>query len=368
MNTRSTLVFLSFATLTGGLVATSSVAGCRGSSDGFGAGGTTTSSSSSNTTSGTGGSSGIKTVTIQQMTDETRLDHIGPGVGVQVKGAVAMSIKFKVSQSKSGACLWGVFLSAPGLTTTGANTGVLALSEGTAAVAPDGGTSAYCPVLQAGQHAGDAFPDDIQPGDIVDVIGKTDLYVPTACSVPEAGVGYSNVAAIQFSTVTVVNRTGTGPVPAPYKRSATDLTTLAAGADTTWLNAWGSVLVEADDVTSELASDGLTDNYGHMILNWGTNGGIEVGDALYYVGIEHYIDICYYGPKYSKEPPINFAAVRGFVYLDYCNWSLAPRDKCHDLNPASIDCLGVSDAGADANPALVCTHEPTDFTPATDGG
>ena len=130
---------------------------------------------------------------------------LGTGVHVKVVGAVAMSHKFLVSQSKStGSCLWGVFLSAPGLTTTAANTGILAVSYGTDAVTNEAG-SAFCPVPPL-DPAGDMFPDDVAPGDVLDVIGKTDAYAPSACGT------MGNPAAtpqVQLSSVCQVTKTGT---------------------------------------------------------------------------------------------------------------------------------------------------------------
>ena len=44
------------------------------------------------------------------------------------------------------------------------------------------------------------------------------------------------------------------------------------------------------------------------------------------------------GPKFGY--PTVFRAITGLVYLDYCTWSLAPRNKCTDFDPSSEDCSG----------------------------
>jgi hypothetical protein len=320
-----------------------------------------------------------KLVTIPEITNSNDPNHVGSAVAVTVQGAVVMSKKFLVSKSKStGSCLWGVFLSAPGITETAAYSGILALGYGTPASVADGGTTAYCPVYQAGMPAGDAFPDDIAPGDIVDVTGETDAYIYAGCTAPDAGVGYSSVPSIQLNKVTAVTRhTEKATPPTAHALSASDVSALAAGSDPDWLNQWGSVRVTLDNVTAESQGGLLTDNYGHMLLQAGQNG-IQVGDSIYYVGYLKSTDACSSGPTFPTPPPINFTSITGFVYLDYCNWGLEPSNKCHDLVPPSADCAnyvpppsdaGVSDAGdsdagasdagtgaSDAGGPLVCSQ------------
>jgi hypothetical protein len=315
-------------------------------------------------------------VSIEQITDPMATGHVGPKTPIKVVGAIAMSIKFLVSKGASGSCLWGVFLSSLNTTETGPNTGILAVSFGSMAVAKGGG-KAYCPTIEAGMPAGDAFPDDIKPGDIVDVVGQSDSYIPTTCTSADAGLGASMIPGIQISKVTQVTRTGTGAtLPTPHKLTTSDLQTLSAGSDVSWLNQWGNVLVEADMVAAKDQGGSLTDNYGHMLLDVGTNG-IQVGDKLYYVGYVKATDVCYAGPYYSSMPTpdagLPFNSITGFVYLDYCSWSIAPRNQCFDLNPPSQDCASVveadagpDDAGGDdggdagdaagPNSATVCLH------------
>jgi hypothetical protein len=106
------------------------------------AGGSTSSSSSS----GVGG--GAPCEGVEATISDVTTGVVGPGVKVQVTGAVAMSQKFLVSKgSSSGSCLWGVFVSAPNLTETAPNSGMLVLDYGFNAEIDDGGTDAYCPRL-----------------------------------------------------------------------------------------------------------------------------------------------------------------------------------------------------------------------------
>jgi hypothetical protein len=359
----SVMVFIGASTLTTALVVGSGAAGCRSESDGGGSGafGTTT-TPTTGSTGGSGGSATALEVSIQQITDSTAPGHVGPKTLVKVAGSVAMSKKFLVSKGSSGSCLWGVFLSAPSITTTGPNTGMLALSYGTPATASSGG-KAYCPTIEANQPAGDAFPDDVSPGDVLDVMGMTDSYIPSTCSGPDAGPGASMIPGIQLTKITQVTRgTSKAPLPTPAVLSASDVTTLAGGANPNWFNQWGNVKIEIQNVTAMPYQGMLTDTYGHLFL---TNG-IQVGDKLYYVGYVKAGDACYSGPTFPTMNQV-FESVSGFVYLDYCTWDLVPSDKCHDLQPPSADCVNANagaDAGADADasadasvdPSVVCTH------------
>jgi hypothetical protein len=363
MKTRSSMIFLGTIGLTFALGLGSGIQGCRPDMGGFGG------SATGATTSGTGGMSAGGVVTIRQITDMGATGHVGPKTPVTVMGAVAMSPKFLVSHStQSNTCLWGVFLSDYGLSETMGYTGILAVSYGTLASAVDGGKP-YCPdilphslsagaPIGPGDPAGDAFPDDTQPGDVLDVIGTTDVYIPTTCTTSDAGPGASMIPGIQLSKVTKVTRHGTTTPPKPhvFPGNGPDIVSLAAGNDPAWLAQWGNVRVEFDNVTVASQGGMLTDKYGHMLLQITGQYGIQVGDKLYYDGLAKYTDDCHAGPTYPTVPPFPLTSVTGFVYLDFCNWSLAPSSKCSDLNPPSIDCQSYADAGPDADPSVYCTH------------
>jgi hypothetical protein len=64
---------------------------------------------------------------------------------------------------------------------------------------------------------------------------------------------------------------------------------------------------------------------------------LEVHDKIYY------FDLSGAGPAVSSKGPkfgfpMQFRAITGLVFLDYCTWSLAPRNKCSDFDPPSEDC------------------------------
>jgi hypothetical protein len=378
MKSSSTLVFFGSIALTGATVLGSSLPGCRSDNGSNGGSGTT----SSHTGTGGGSTSDsptpAKVVTIQAINNPSDPNHVGPAVEVTVQGAVVMSNKFLVSHSKTtGSCLWGVFLSAPTISTTAPYTGVLALAYGTNASVTDGGTTAYCPVYQAGMTAGDVFPDTIAPGDVVDVTGTTDSYITSSCTAADAAAGSSMVPSVQLNKVSAVSvHTEKANLPTPYKLTPSDMASLAAGLDSSWLDQWGGVRVELDNVTVESQGGSLTDEYGHMLINSelfdGGANGIQVGDSVYYVGYIKATDVCAAGPVFPTAPPIAFNSITGFVYLDFCNWGIQPSNKCHDLVPPSDDCAnyvpppsdagaggdaGASDAGlSDAGAPLICSE------------
>jgi hypothetical protein len=280
--------------------------------------------------------------TIDQVAKGMNNGGLGTGIKVKVSGAIAMSHKFLVSQSKTtGSCLWGVFLSMPGISTTAAYSGVLAVSYGTDAVTNEAG-SAYCPVPPL-DPAGDAFPDDVQPGDVLDVIGKTDAYAPSSCGMPP------NPAAnpqVQLSNVCSATKMGTAAVPAPAT-SGFDLMKIV-GNDATEVAKWSGVKIDIGSATTVpqnacscstpppncMAS--LTDCYGNMYLA-GSN--LEITDKIYYQGLlsKSFMKTCHEGPTYAT-PTVAFTDVQGFISLDFCTWEIFPNDKCSDLTPGGTDC------------------------------
>lgn len=359
MSRRTTLFFIASTTLTCALVAASSMTGCQtGTGTGTGATGGTggegasaststtgsmststgsgTSSTSTGTTSSSGGTGGAApTVTIQDITTGV----IGPKVPVSVKGVVAMSQKFLVSKSNStGSCLWGIYVSAPGLTETAANTGVLVVSYGTPASIADGGTKAFCPIV--GQApCGDGIPDDVAIGDVLDIAGKTDKFLSTSCTKPtDASVGQIQISNVLPNGAV---KTGTATPPTPHLLSDAEITQLASPSDTDFHDKWAGVKVRIANVTSTPQSGadggtGITDQYGHIVL---MGSGLYVGDKNYYQGLLAQTDICHKGPVYANTAT-TFTRIDGFSYLDFCTWSLEPDNRCLDFAPPSDDCAG----------------------------
>lgn len=350
---RGTLFVLGTGTLTFVLAAASGITGCQSGTNTTGIGGSgtggdssttgtnTTSTSGTNTTSSSSGTSSSssgtggapQTVTIQDITKGT----IGPKIPVEVKGVVAMSHKFLVSQSKStGSCLWGVFISAPGLTETAPNSGILALSYGTPATIPDGGDKAFCPVIQKGDPAGDGFPDDVKPGDVLDIQGKTDSFIQSACGTQP---GDSTVPQVQLANVIKATKTGTAAVPASHMLTTMELVDAAGQTSSAFYKQWGGVKVRTGGTPEVVTPDGgaptIVGDFGRITLK---EAGLIVGDKVYYQGLlNSLMDPCHSAPKYADNN-VTFTKVDGFIYLDFCTWGLQPENRCVDLAPPSDDC------------------------------
>lgn len=315
--------------------------GATGSAGETGGGGTDTGTGMSTSTgqptggsTSSGGSMGTA-VTIKDVTTGV----VGPGVKVKLTGVVAMSQKFLVSKGSSGSCLWGVFVSDPGLKETAPNTGSMVLSYGTNASVPQGGTTAFCPKLGI-DPIGDKIPDDTKPGDVLDVSGETAYFLLSQCATQMGG---STVAQYQIAKSTVT-KTGTAPVPAAHVMTAAELDQLASPSDKDFHNKWGGVKVKITDVayTPQMVKDPKTGNMVPSVIDGFGNivtqaGGLKVGDHLYYRGYSKDKNFCYNGPSYSAPFPEKFTSIEGFSYLDFCSWSIQPNDKCADIAPASTD-------------------------------
>lgn len=370
------MMFLGMSVATGMLAVWSSLAGCQGdtsSSTGdttgtggsggseqttttganVGGAGSTSTASSMTTTSGTSSSSGTGGSAATATISDISTNKVGPGIEVKLTGVVAMSQKFLVSKGSSGSCLWGIFISDPGLTETKANSGILAVSYGVnASIVGDGGT-ALCPKLGS-ETIGDAFPDDTKPGDVLDIVGETSYFLLSQCATEPNG---STVAQYQISKIKPGNavKTGTAPVPAAHKLTAAELVQLSAPGDKAFHDKWGGVKVEIDNVVSEALDNAgtpsITNKYGQMLVHDVANVAptaadkVQVGDKLYF---RAYLksDFCHTGPVYPL-PVTTFTAIEGFHYLDFCTWSVQPNNKCDDLSPPSPDakdCNSMSNA------------------------
>ena len=361
------MMFLGLSAVTGMLAVWSSLAGCQSettSSSGEttsagGTGGSVSSSSSSSTSTGNSAGGASMTTSGSSMTtgsstssggpnpvDVTITDvttkKVGSGVDVHLKGVVAMSQKFLVSKGSSGSCLWGVFVSEPNLTETQASSGIVVLSYGTnASITGDSGT-AYCPRLGI-DPVGDAIPDAIKPGDVINVAGQTAYFLLGQCATEANGSAVSQyqIAKVPLGGITV---TGTAPVPAPHKMTAAEIAQLGSSTDKAFHDMWGNVEVEIDNVISEPQDNGgvmdITDKYGHILVHDAAKPAptaadkVQVGDKLFYRGYAKSKNFCYDAPKYPV-PTTTFTSVEGFNYLDFCTWNLQPNDKCADLTPPS---------------------------------
>lgn len=278
---------------------------------------------------------------------------VGDQVNVTLEGVVAMSHKFLVSKSSSsGSCLFGVYVSAPGLTETAANSAVLVISYGDEATTDDNGNT-FCAKLGEPYDANDPtgaggnIPDWVKPGDVLTIPnGKTSHFLLSQCATEPNG---STVKAIQLATHfsgCPIEITGTAPVPAPHVLTAAELAQSADQDNAAFHNAWGAVFVRTPAVTPELwpaaecpdiddepaTEPCLVNRFGQIQ----TEEGVNIGDKLYYRGYDD-ANLCHAGPEFEPVPE-SFTFVQGFHTLDFCTWGLFAKDKCADSNPKSTDC------------------------------
>ncbi len=329
------------------LVACSSDSATPASSNRGGAGGTGGADASADSAGGSGGTGGATDAAVDATVCEgvdstiTAIANgtVAPGTAAKLTGVVAMSSKWLVSKSKKGTCIWGVFVSEPGLTETAEYSGTLAIAYGTDAPVTDAG-SGTCPT------GTDPIPNDVAPGDVLDIIGKADSYVYSGCATIAVDAGTAAPAAgIQFSNVCSVVKKGTATVPAAAVVSSNTLGNAAAAADHA---KWGNVLVQVQGVTGvDIPNDGGAPDpvgaYGIIKLE-GTD--LEIHDKLYYPTKG--------APTFGEAT--TWSSVVGLSYLDFCTWSLQPRDKCTDFTPPSLDCPGADAGATDAGSADAATE------------
>lgn len=251
--------------------------------------------------------------------EQIHAGRVRAGVRVSVGPLIASSQKFLVSEAKSGSCLWGAFAADP--EKRGAGSGLLLVSFGA-------------------QHAGgeacrtgtDGISDDLAPGDVLQAQGKVDEYAPTSCD------GTARSLQLEIDPACPLHRRDRSDPPEPYDVDAALADRLAAGKDAELLRAYAGALLRLREVSAV-----RDDSDGDAVFSFGVvrlaETGLEVSSRLYY------FDLSGGGPKASgKTPrfayPAAFRSITGALFLDYCTWSLAPRDRCADFDPPSQGCSG----------------------------
>jgi hypothetical protein len=249
--------------------------------------------------------------------DEIHSGRVRSGFAVAVHDLVASSQKFLVSEAKSGSCLWGAFAAASGR--TGAGSGLFLVSFG----APHREGEACTP-------GADGLPDDLKPGERLDVEGTFDDYAPAACD---------GVAPAQQLRVDVACPVRRGALQAEPEAAVIDHTLadrLAVGHEPQLLRDWGGALVRLEGVAALQDADDGDAVYPFGVVRLQETA-LEVHSRLYY------FDLRDGGPRAAaKAPhygyPTAFRSITGIVFLDYCTWVVAPRDRCADLSPESEGC------------------------------
>ncbi len=369
------------------LLLSTSVSGCQGDDDdsvkntgtatgtntGTGSGGGNTGTNTgTGTDTSTGGSSTCGTNAVTKTVQEINQGSVGLDVEVKLEGVIAMSQKFLVSGSDTS-CLWGVFVTAPGLTTTAEYTGTLALSYGFPPEANDAGKF-YCPKLGEAP-CGDKIPDDTQPGDELTLIGKTAEYLSSSCTNP----GDSQVAQKQLHKVCFAEKTDSGKA-LPTAATITAYDSVSSATDSDFHAKWGGVKIRLETITAlipgpddnpynpgtdpcqqgagggggtgaggsgtgggggaQLVADSINNYYGEIKLE---QAGIKIDDKVYYRAYQKYDNVCKAGPRFcTTNGSYAWTFIEGFHYLNWCSWGLVVNDKCADMDPRSEDCTAAT--------------------------
>jgi hypothetical protein len=249
--------------------------------------------------------------------DEIHSGRVRGTVPVAVGPLVASSQKFLVSEAKSGSCLWGAFAAEAGR--SGAGSGLFLVSYG----APHAEGESCAP-------GSDGLPDDLEPGDSLEVEGRLDEYVPAACT------GTAPAQQLRIDAACPARRGAATALPEAARLDRDLADRLAAGTDAQLLRDWGGALVRLDDVSAQ-----RDDDDGDAVFPFGVirlqETALEAHSRLYY------FDLSEGGPRApGKAPhfafPTAFGSLSGVVFLDYCTWALAPRSRCADLAPPSDGC------------------------------
>jgi hypothetical protein len=249
--------------------------------------------------------------------EQVHAGRVREGVAVSVGELLATSQKFLLSEAKSGSCLWAAFAAEP--ERSGAGSGLLLVSFGAPHAEGD-----------ACQPGADGLPDDLAPGDRLEVQGFLDEYAPTAC--PEVAAAWQ----LRVDAGCPARRVGGTDAPEPALIDVELADRLAAGRDRELLRAWGGALVRLDDVSARQDPEDLDAVFPFGVIEL-EQSALAIHSRL------SYFDLSQGGPRASGKAvvlshPARFDHASGVVFLDYCTWALGPRDLCRDLSPPSQHC------------------------------
>lgn len=240
---------------------------------------------------------------------EVHSGRVRSEVPVQLGALVLASQKFLISEAKSGSCLWGLYANDP--EREGAGSGLLLVSFGSEH--REG---------EACRPGADGLPDDAAPGDVVEPRGFVDTFAPSSCA------GVAPALQLRVDAACPLRRIGRGAPPEATTIALELADRLASGDDPKLLADWGGALVRLENVSA--LQDGQD---GDAVFPFGVvrlaETQLELRSRLYY------FDLSEGGPKASQKSPryafpARFPSVTGILLLDYCDWVLAPRDRCVD--------------------------------------
>ena len=248
--------------------------------------------------------------------DEVRSGVVLPSARVALL-ATATSQKFLVSESEAGSCLWGAFVG--GEPNGGEPRGVLVVSYGDEAPG-----DARC------ESGTDAIADALEPGDVVRMVGRASSFAPSSCA------GVPPAAQFVADARCPIDIRGQVAPLEPVTLTLDVATELARGSDAELAGRWAGGLVRIENVSAlpNESGAGAVRPYGVVAL--------AETDLEVHADIE-YGDLSGNGPRDAAKGldfryPTEFRSVTGLVFLDYCQYALAPRRRCEDFDPPSLDC------------------------------
>ena len=248
---------------------------------------------------------------------------VSTGTDVELEGVVATSQKFLVAKSSNGSCLWGLFVSAD-VDAAAEHTGLMVVGYGSSSEMNDRGELEPC------RPGMDAIPDDVSIGDLLSIRGKTEVYQPSWCE----NATLAGQLRVRARATCPVSKLGSAAPPEPLAidvQTASELARGSGGLPPTLR----ATVVRLSGVSGK--QDGtqpdIVGAYGTIRLN---ETELLVRDKIAFAGIGN-------GPGGIGKSlefgyPTVFSRIDGLLFLDYCDWVLAPRDKCRDFDPPSADC------------------------------
>jgi hypothetical protein len=258
-------------------------------------------------------------VTVHEIADGT----VSTGTDVELEGVVATSQKFLVAKSSNGSCLWGVFVSAD-VDAAAEHAGLMVVGYGSSSEANASGELEPC------RPGTDAIPDDVAIGDLVSIRGKTEIYQPSWCD----NTMLAGQTRVRARATCPVSKLGSAEPPEPLAIDVQTASEIARGTGAP-LQALQSTVVRLSGVSGK--QDGTQPDvvgpYGTIRLN---ETELLVRDKIAFTGLTKPPGAI--GKSLEFGYPTSFSRIDGLLFLDYCDWVLAPRDKCRDFDPPSTDC------------------------------
>ena len=170
----------------------------------------------------------------------------------------------------------------------------------------------------------DGLPDSLAPGFELSVVGRYSPYAPSSCE----GVVPSPQVRVEAACPVVVS--GRRVPLAPVTLSHADADVIARGADAAVLRQYAAGLVRLEGVSGVRAEEGEGVVAPYGVLRFAETR-LEVHNDVEYGAVTG-------GGQSLRSYPSDFAGVTALVHLDYCSWTLAPRDRCRDFQPPSSNC------------------------------